>query len=1586
MRGAVILVFVLMLSTSFAYAFSFDSLNWVENINEKKTITGNFVLSVPKGGSGSSGGISTVCGDRRCDSGEDSVSCPGDCDLQVPVCNYNGICEQYTGEIEQHCVDCSGSGSGSGGGTCYNDLNLRGCLGGMTGCAKIPVNCNSNLCNSGPCTNGGGGGGGMACSRDIDCGQYICNDGFKTNRGSCLNGNCISILFAVNPCLYHGGEKTGGTTSGTGSGTGTTCSSAGQNCGGNVPNPKSCCAGLTCQASCTGNNCPTDGGGICVKSRETCSSCKSKNYNYICLTNTAPSKEVCTNADTGVLNCIDCWKDDYVSDPGACSQFAPNCASNLYLKCENGNWACRADCYYDSDCAVGKCANGKRYQQSTCSGGKCQQINYLLDPCLNNVSIEESIQPLKIKRVSSMSVDNFRGAVYIYLGEGDSYAASIGPTGLFNGGNEFNIEEKIVRLWVTGSTPEQIIRITNEKGTNLAYLPNGPAKVYVAEDGSTYWAEKNGVEIAEADAFEPSNLARAAPEDNGLRIKKIYGMSVNTSLEGTVVNADIVRDNGERIKQLAYISTSGTFTQRPGNAGLINDVEGLLGISLVPVTKNKNLSIMINTDKGNITVYAASKVGTYNYFYVDENGSTYYMYSGGKVLPVSEAMTPENLARAAGSYNEGYIEEHNCTPSKTPLLIKNVYGAMSVYSARISVQTPITPRSSAELQIINLGSVGNVQRKVFTPSLVVENQRYVAGTNAATSNNIEGNLIISLVRSNSTKYEGILQLLTDKGQINVILPPNKWSCGTCAEWFYVAEDGSTYYHGNNILPSEAFLEKNLAAAGCSLKEDYCPNDCPSKYTCSFDECILDCFDSDQSNDNIKGNLTNSSGAVLAYDSCVSSTIIKEPYCALDYYNNFRYIQKSCGNNRQCVNGACVGDEYPGDCYYDPCLPDPVTGLQCMAEPNEVSCNDPSCNLGACTSTVCNNLGDKRCYGNGYQICVNPPAPTGNNGIGSPLWGNVNSCGSGESCVNGNCTNALNGYCGDGICGNSFVGGLGGAPAQIENNKSCPIDCKQNANTIDCDLCLNEGKSYLCTFTQDNSKVCSDSMQGNANCVLCNQTSGGPVSCGGLANNEMICTGNMSYQKCTRVNGSPWILINSECVQGKICQNNECVNEPLRCFDSDGLNYTNKGNVTNSTGVSYDYCITGKALKEYYCSSSNRTTYSNRNCLSNQICEDGRCKEREVIINSIIPNPAGFGDKVIITGKGFTEDSYVDFEGMSSGTGDFKQDVYFVNETTIGFLYYNNTAMDLIGKNALKQFRLDGKNYPVKLTDVLSPIKAMISFGGVKKSVTKGLAYQFMKDIELFVKDIDYSNNNSLKIVELEIAPEISNNDNAAFNSGIYNLTIVTEGKRSNGKIFNLTFEYENENECFDSDGKNYTIMGTLIDGTGVSKIDSCIDNNLLKEFYCSNNIATDETVSCRQGETCRNGKCLNKTRQIGISSPKGGVKIAVDSKTTIKWVSTSDVNRVNIRFEPTSCENVYCMDSNDYIVKNLSGVKEYSWKAGKNMSGAIALPGLYKIKIEDYYDNEIYGTSGMFMIYCKKNTDCATGYKCQEGQCVVKTN
>jgi hypothetical protein len=145
-----------------------------------------------------------------------------------------------------------------------------------------------------------------------------------------------------------------------------------------------------------------------------------------------------------------------------------------------------------------------------------------------------------------------------------------------------------------------------------------------------------------------------------------------------------------------------------------------------------------------------------------------------------------------------------------------------------------------------------------------------------------------------------------------------------------------------------------------------------------------------------------------------------PTYAYTYTPTYSY---SCTSQCSVVGQRrCLGNGYQ-ECYRssDNCL---YWGGTTSCGSNQ-TCNNGSCIYHETCSNECSTFGQRRCSGNGYQVC-------GNYDSDSCLeWDGTINCGYNQTCNNGSCTDSCaNEYCGNGIC-NSNCG---------ETKLSCSQDC------------------------------------------------------------------------------------------------------------------------------------------------------------------------------------------------------------------------------------------------------------------------------------------------------------------------------------------------------------------------------------------------------------------------------------------------------------------------------------------------------------------------------------------------------------------
>ena len=95
--------------------------------------------------------------------------------------------------------------------------------------------------------------------------------------------------------------------------------------------------------------------------------------------------------------------------------------------------------------------------------------------------------------------------------------------------------------------------------------------------------------------------------------------------------------------------------------------------------------------------------------------------------------------------------------------------------------------------------------------------------------------------------------------------------------------------------------------------------------------------------------------------------------------------------------------------------------------------------------------------------------------------------------------------------------------------------------------------------------------------------------------------------------------------------------------------------------------------------------------------------------------------------------------------------------------------------------------------------------------------------------------------------------------------------------------------CTDSDGgKDYYRWGRTRMGDALSA-DVCLDNKVLREFYCDSGTEFAEEYTCPSG--CEDGACKEEEKSITVLSPNGGEIWEIGTQYEISWESNGiDVN------------------------------------------------------------------------------------------------
>lgn len=343
--------------------------------------------------------------------------------------------------------------------------------------------------------------------------------------------------------------------------------------------------------------------------------------------------------------------------------------------------------------------------------------------------------------------------------------------------------------------------------------------------------------------------------------------------------------------------------------------------------------------------------------------------------------------------------------------------------------------------------------------------------------------------------------------------------------------------------------------GMGVYEYYCENnvitsenmDCPEGMECNGGLCILSapkCTDSDGGVEpNLLGAATDTQGTKA--DTCYSSTTVKEYYCNEEGVAASTLV--SCTGGKICKNGACVvPDCYDSDggfnIYEKGQVIPPAGGTfwdYCSGEykVREYYCSDS----GDAVYTTTDCPSGYYCYSGACvrgELCWET-----DDGIDEDEYGEVSTRDeeAHDSCYDWNTVNEY--YCDDGEIG---------------------------YRKIDC------GSGELCEDGECVDDPCYDSDGGK------DKYEQGTVEIGDDEWTDYCIDGDTVKEYYCN-----WGEKDSEsmnCGSGKICDDGECVDEPLLCSDSDGgKDYTEKGEVTYGSDTYEDVCTDLNNLREYYCS-------------------------------------------------------------------------------------------------------------------------------------------------------------------------------------------------------------------------------------------------------------------------------------------------------------------------------------------------------------------------------------------------------------------
>ena len=293
---------------------------------------------------------SPVCGNGKCEPGENVEICSVDCKTTGPVCG-NGTCEP--GEnIETCSTDCKSSGPVCGNGTCETGENKSSC----------PQDCKGSgpVCGNGTCESGESA---STCPQDCGLPQPVCGDG--KCEGSETASSCPKDCGSGTKCGDGKCEA------------GESASSCPADCGGGANS----CAGGKCGKFVEGATCQCDD--QCAQFNDCCS-----DYAALCGGGGTPK---CGDGkcDAGE-SASSCPADCSGSSGGLIACMQSKCGSQ-YSACKSSS-GCNGILIYlaAGECvAVNKCGSDPTCQQSKCGGeitacqsnSACMALNTCLGKC-----------------------------------------------------------------------------------------------------------------------------------------------------------------------------------------------------------------------------------------------------------------------------------------------------------------------------------------------------------------------------------------------------------------------------------------------------------------------------------------------------------------------------------------------------------------------------------------------------------------------------------------------------------------------------------------------------------------------------------------------------------------------------------------------------------------------------------------------------------------------------------------------------------------------------------------------------------------------------------------------------------------------------------------------------------------------------------------------------------------------------------------------------------------------------------------------------------------------------------------------------
>lgn len=266
----------------------------------------------------------------------------------------------------------------------------------------------------------------LTCSSDSQCPTGTCPDGMTFKKFTCTTSMCTLTTFSSDPCTA-APDASCKCTSGAYF-DGSTCVSGTLDCTGIAEDTVCGCNNLNFLNNCisrangiktfTKGACGSDAGLSCTSDSQcplgTCSNGPTFKR-FTCTNNECMpitfSSDPCFSTSTadcrcssGAIfdgqNCVaETLKCTGVADDPICScdnlNFLNNCIAKANGVKKFTKGACGSDsglnCASDSQCPVGTCPAGSKFKRFTCTGGKCVQIVFSVDPCSSSDGFDTSL-------------------------------------------------------------------------------------------------------------------------------------------------------------------------------------------------------------------------------------------------------------------------------------------------------------------------------------------------------------------------------------------------------------------------------------------------------------------------------------------------------------------------------------------------------------------------------------------------------------------------------------------------------------------------------------------------------------------------------------------------------------------------------------------------------------------------------------------------------------------------------------------------------------------------------------------------------------------------------------------------------------------------------------------------------------------------------------------------------------------------------------------------------------------------------------------------------------------------------------------